>query len=142
MIDQARAERIAEHIFAAHQRRARFERLRGELAPASLDEAYVVQDAVHRRFAEAGWGPLGGHKIALTSRAVQELCGVDQPAGGAIFARTIHARPRPSRSPASCISASSSSSPSASAATCRRPARPTTGRAWRPRSRPAWRPSS
>lgn len=93
MIDQPRAERIAEHIFAAHERRARFERLRGELAPASLEEAYVVQDAVHRRFSEAGWGPLGGHKIALTSRAVQELCGVDQPAGGAIFARTIQRSP-------------------------------------------------
>jgi 2-keto-4-pentenoate hydratase len=94
MTDQARAERIAEHIFDAHQRRARFERLRGDLAPGSLDEAYVVQDAVHRRFAEAGWGALGGHKIALTSRAVQELCGVDQPAGGAIFARTIHQSPK------------------------------------------------
>ena len=82
MTDQARAERIARHIFEAHQQRARFERLRGELAPASLAEAYLVQDAVHRRFSAAGWGVLGGHKIALTSRAVQELCGVDQPAGG------------------------------------------------------------
>jgi len=93
MIDQARAERIADHIFEAHRRRARFERLRGDLAPASLEEAYAVQDAVHRRFAAAGWGALGGHKIALTSRAVQELCGVDQPAGGGIFASTIHASP-------------------------------------------------
>ena len=110
MTDQASAERIAEHIFEAHRRRARFERLRGELAPASLEEAYVVQDAVHRRFAAAGWGPLGGHKIALTSRAVQELCGVDQPAGGAIFARTIHASPATLALATSCISASSSSS--------------------------------
>ena len=93
MMDRERVERIAGHIFAAHERRARFERLRGELAPASLAEAYEVQDAVHGRFTAAGWGPLGGHKIALTSRAVQELCGVDQPAGGAIFARTIHTSP-------------------------------------------------
>ena len=41
----------------------------------------------------AGWGELGGHKIALTSKAIQELCGVDQPAGGAIFARTIKRSP-------------------------------------------------
>ena len=93
MIDRARAERIADHIFEAHRRRARFERLRGDLAPASLEEAYVVQDAAHRRFIAAGWGPLGGHKIALTSRAVQELCGVDQPAGGGIFASRIHTSP-------------------------------------------------
>ena len=93
MTEQARVKRIADHIFEGHRRRARFERLRGELAPASLEQAYLVQDAVHRRFTAAGWGELGGHKIALTSRAVQELCGVDQPAGGAIFESTIHTSP-------------------------------------------------
>ena len=93
MVDRLKATRIADHIFDAHRRRARFERLRGELAPASLAEAYEVQDEVHRRFAAAGWGELGGHKIALTSPAIQELCGVDQPAGGAIFARTIQRSP-------------------------------------------------
>ncbi|MCC2664863.1 MAG: hypothetical protein K0S35_2785, partial [Geminicoccaceae bacterium] len=82
MVDRAKAARIAAHIVDAHRRKERFQRLRGELAPASLDEAYVVQDEVHRLFREAGWGELGGHKIALTSQAVQELCGVDQPAGG------------------------------------------------------------
>ena len=60
MIDRARAERIADHIFEAHRRRARFERLRGALAPASLEEAYAVQDAVHRRGAPAGGGAGGG----------------------------------------------------------------------------------
>ena len=93
MADQAKVARIARHIFEGHERRRRFERLRGELACASLDEAYDVQDEVHRLFREAGWGELAGHKIALTSKAVQELCGVDQPAGGAIFARTVHQSP-------------------------------------------------
>jgi 2-keto-4-pentenoate hydratase len=93
MVDQAKAARIAAHIFEAHRCKERFQRLRGELAPASLDEAYAVQDAVHRRFGAAGWGELGGHKIALTSKAIQELCGVDQPAGGGIFARTIERSP-------------------------------------------------
>jgi 2-keto-4-pentenoate hydratase len=93
MADQAKIARIARHIFEGHERRRQFERLRGELAPASLDEAYDVQDEVHRLFREAGWGELAGHKIALTSQAVQELCGVDQPAGGAIFARMVHRSP-------------------------------------------------
>ena len=92
-VERTKVARIADHILQGHERRARFERLRGELAPASLAEAYDVQDEVHRRFAAAGWGELGGHKIALTSKAIQELCGVDQPAGGAIFARTIHTSP-------------------------------------------------
>jgi 2-keto-4-pentenoate hydratase len=93
MGDQARIARIARQIFEGHERRRRFERLRGELAPASLAEAYEVQDEVHRLFQGAGWGELAGHKIALTSKPIQELCGVDQPAGGAIFARTVHASP-------------------------------------------------
>jgi 2-keto-4-pentenoate hydratase len=93
MVDRAKVGKIADRIFEAHQRKARFERLRGELAPASLAEAYEVQDAVHRRFTAAGWGELGGHKIALTSKPIQELCGVDQPAGGAIFASTIQNSP-------------------------------------------------
>jgi 2-keto-4-pentenoate hydratase len=93
MMGEARIARIARHIFEGHERRRRFERLRGELAPASLAEAYDVQDEVHRLFQGAGWGELAGHKIALTSQAIQELCGVDQPAGGAIFARTVHQSP-------------------------------------------------
>jgi 2-keto-4-pentenoate hydratase len=93
MGDRAKAARIAAHIFDAHRRKERFRRLRGELAPASLAEAYLVQDEVHRLFRGAGWGELGGHKIALTSRPVQELCGVDQPAAGGIFARTIRRSP-------------------------------------------------
>jgi len=93
MPDQARVAKIARHIFEGHERRRRFERLRGELAPASLAEAYEVQDEVHRLFQGAGWGDLAGHKIALTSQAIQDLCGVDQPAGGAIFARTVHPSP-------------------------------------------------
>jgi 2-keto-4-pentenoate hydratase len=93
MIDQARVTRIARHIVDAHARRLPFRRLAGDLAPASLDEAYAAQDEVHRLFKEKGWGDLAGHKIALTSRAVQELCGVDQPAGGGIFARTVQRSP-------------------------------------------------
>jgi 2-keto-4-pentenoate hydratase len=91
--DEGKVARIARYIFEGHERRRRFERLRGELAPASLSEAYEVQDEVHRLFWAGGWGELAGHKIALTSKAVQELCGVDQPAGGAIFARTVHRSP-------------------------------------------------
>ena len=93
MAGHTKVARIARHIFEGHERRRRFERLRGALAPVSLSEAYDVQDEVHRLFRAAGWGDLAGHKIALTSQAVQELCGVDQPAGGAIFARTVHASP-------------------------------------------------
>ncbi|MEM7025372.1 MAG: fumarylacetoacetate hydrolase family protein [Pseudomonadota bacterium] len=92
--NHATEKRIARGIFAANQTRARFRRLRGADAPASMEMAYRIQDEVHRLFIdEGGMGPLGGHKIALTSRAVQELCGVDTPAYGAIFASVIRRSP-------------------------------------------------
>ncbi len=92
--DHANTAHIARRIFEANLARKRFQPLRGEVAPASLEEAYLIQDEVHRLFeTEAGMGPLGGHKIALTSRAVQELCGVDQPAYGKVFAKTIRRSP-------------------------------------------------
>jgi len=87
-------QRVAHGIFEANRTRQKFRRLRGADAPPSMEVAYRIQDEVHRLFTEeGGFGPLGGHKIALTSRAVQELCGVDQPAYGAIFASVI--RPSP-----------------------------------------------
>ena len=93
-MEQAEVRRIARKIFEANRRRERFQRLRGADAPGSMEAAYRIQDEVHRLFeAEGGVGPLGGHKIALTSRAVQDLCGVDRPAYGAIFASVV--RPSP-----------------------------------------------
>jgi 2-keto-4-pentenoate hydratase len=87
-------QRVARGIFEANRARERFRPLGGADAPPSMALAYQVQDEVHRLFAtEGGFGPLGGHKIALTSRAVQELCGVDTPAYGAIFASLIQRSP-------------------------------------------------
>jgi 2-keto-4-pentenoate hydratase len=93
-VDQHEVQRVARKIFEANRARDRFRPLRGADAPGSMEDAYRIQDEVHRLFeTESGLGPLGGHKIALTSRAVQELCGVDRPAYGAIFASVIRRSP-------------------------------------------------
>ena len=87
-------QRVARSIFEANRAREKFRPLRGADAPPSMAVAYQIQDAVHRLFeTEGGLGLLGGHKIALTSRAVQELCGVDRPAYGAIFASVVQRSP-------------------------------------------------
>lgn len=86
--------RIARKIFTANQNMERFEPLRGDDEPDSLESAYTIQDEVHRLMqSEADMGPIGGHKIALTSKAIQELCGVDKPVYGSIFAKTIRRSP-------------------------------------------------
>ena len=79
-------DRVAASLFAANRRRERFRPLRGADAPATPADAYLVQDRVSRLFETDGAaGPPVGHKIALTSKAVQELCGIDSPAYGVVF---------------------------------------------------------
>lgn len=88
-----KVELVAEALQAQHAARARFEPLAGELALGTLDEAYAAQRALIQRWSDGARGPIAGYKIALTSKAVQELCGVDHPCAGAIFATTVHDSP-------------------------------------------------
>ena len=93
-MDADQEKRIAREIFEAHQSRQGFQALRGADAPENLETAYRIQDEVDRLFqAEGDAGPMGGHKIALTSKVIQELCGVDQPAYGAVLAKSIRRSP-------------------------------------------------
>lgn len=93
-LDADQEKRIARDIFVARQSRKRFEPLRGPDRPDSLESAYRIQDEVDRLFQiEGDSGPMGGHKIALTSKAIQELCGVNQPAYGRVLADTIRKSP-------------------------------------------------
>ncbi|NQW08588.1 MAG: fumarylacetoacetate hydrolase family protein [Alphaproteobacteria bacterium] len=87
------AERVAATLAAQHAARARFEPLTGDLALGDLDQAYAAQKALIRRWETGGRGPLAGWKIALTSKAVQELVGLDHPCVGGIFASTVHDSP-------------------------------------------------
>src|SRR5688572_6275690 len=41
----------------------------------------------------AGRGAIAGWKIALTSKAMQQMTGVDQPAAGAIFSKVVFPSP-------------------------------------------------
>ena len=88
-----RIDRIARHLHDAHAARRRFENLTGDLALTSIDEAYQVQQALDRLWEEGARGPVAGYKIALTSKAIQDLVGVEQPCGGAIFASTVRDGP-------------------------------------------------
>ena len=72
-----------------HRTRTRYHPLEAAVRAAPLDDAYRVQDALHRLMTEAGRGTIAGWKIALTSKAMQQMTGVDQPAAGAIFSTVI-----------------------------------------------------
>jgi 2-oxo-3-hexenedioate decarboxylase/2-keto-4-pentenoate hydratase len=67
--------------------------LPADLRPADLGEAYAAQEALHRLYRDAGRGEIGGAKVAITTKVMQRLMGIDEPCGGAVFATEIHVSP-------------------------------------------------
>jgi 2-keto-4-pentenoate hydratase len=93
MLTDATIEATARGSFEMHRTRARYRPLEAALRAEPLEEAYRIQDAMHRLLAASGRGEIVGWKIALTSKAMQQMTGVDQPAAGAIFAKVVHPSP-------------------------------------------------
>ncbi|MEM7290116.1 MAG: fumarylacetoacetate hydrolase family protein [Pseudomonadota bacterium] len=83
--------RIARERFNGWRNREQFSQLLGEDRPHDMDEAYEVQSAVYKLMLdEAGFTGFAGHKVALTSPAIQQMCGVDEPAYGGILSEFVH----------------------------------------------------
>ena len=95
MLTTETIDATARTFLEAHRSRTRYLPLDPAIRSAPLEEAYRIQDALHRLMAGAGWGEIAGWKIALTSKAMQQMTGVDQPAAGAIFSKIV--QPSPAR---------------------------------------------
>ena len=93
MLTPETIEATARAAFDTYRSRTRYRPLDAALRKAPLDDAYRIQDALHKVMAAAGRGEIAGWKIALTSKAMQQMTGVDQPAAGAIFSKVVHASP-------------------------------------------------
>lgn len=93
MLTPETIDATARACFEVHRSRTRYRPLDSALRAAPLDDAYRIQDALHRLMADAGRGEIAGWKIALTSKAMQQMTGVDQPAAGAIFSKVVHPSP-------------------------------------------------
>jgi 2-keto-4-pentenoate hydratase len=93
MLSPETIEATARASLEMHRARARYRPLDPTVRAAPLDDAYRIQDALHRLLIEAGRGEIAGWKIALTSKAMQQMTGVDQPAAGAIFSTVVHSSP-------------------------------------------------
>jgi 2-keto-4-pentenoate hydratase len=93
MLADATLEATARASFEMHRTRTRYRPLEASLRGEPLEEAYRIQDALHTLLAGAGRGEIAGWKIALTSKAMQQMTGVDQPAAGAIFSKVVHPSP-------------------------------------------------
>ncbi len=63
----------------------------GDSVP-DLEAAYQVQDAVLEGLSDDR-GPLGGYKVAITAKPMQEMMGLSEPLGGLVHANDIKASP-------------------------------------------------
>ncbi len=82
----------ARYLDEAHRARARYQNLPEAIAPTNFEEAYAAQEALWGLW-EPRLGPIAGRKIAVTTKVMQELMGIDHPCGGAIFSSRIHTSP-------------------------------------------------
>ena len=86
------AAEAARFLDEAHRTRARYQNLPEAIAPKNFDEAYAAQEALCALW-EPRLGPIAGRKIAVTTKVMQELMGIDHPCGGTIFSSRVHKSP-------------------------------------------------
>ena len=83
------ARRAAEKLLAQHKASERFKTLGPPEAPATIADAYDIQDkyvALLRR----AHGDAVGYKVGLTSATMQAFCGIDHPIAGVVLASRVH----------------------------------------------------
>ena len=78
-------ERTIQAFLDARTQRPRWPGIPADLSPATLDEAYALQQALHLRLGAQGI-PRLGYKVGSTSPAGQHLFGLDEPVYAGIFA--------------------------------------------------------
>jgi 2-keto-4-pentenoate hydratase len=64
--------------------------LPSDCRPRDEPDGYAVQEVLHHLLAEAGLGPVAGHKIGCTTPVMQAYLGIGNPCAGGVHARTVH----------------------------------------------------
>ena len=92
-VDKARTEVTALMLMEAHDIGEQFLPFAKERGINDVAAAYRVQDAYARRLMAAGNTQPGGFKIGLTTKKMQEMCGIDSPVAGYVAANRIYTSP-------------------------------------------------
>jgi 2-oxo-3-hexenedioate decarboxylase/2-keto-4-pentenoate hydratase len=85
-----RHRRAAALIRDARLARTPIGPLPDDCRPRDEREGYVVQEVLHGLLAEAGQGPIVGHKIGCTTPVMQAYLGIANPCAGGVHATTVH----------------------------------------------------
>jgi 2-keto-4-pentenoate hydratase len=83
------AQRAAEWLLAEHRAGHRFITLGAPAAPATISDAYEIQDR-YVALLRNGDGEAAGYKVGLTSSTMQAFCGIDHPIAGVVLASRVH----------------------------------------------------
>jgi 2-keto-4-pentenoate hydratase len=83
------AQRAADALLAEHQANARFRTLGPPDGPATISDAYDIQER-YVALLRGKHGDVVGYKVGLTSATMQTFCGIDHPIGGVVLASRVH----------------------------------------------------
>lgn len=88
--EKARTEATAMMLMEAHALREQFVPFAAQREIKDVATAYRVQDAYWRRQMARDNTTPGGFKIGLTTKKMQEMCGIDSPVAGYVPANRIY----------------------------------------------------
>lgn len=83
------AAHAATTLLAEHKANVRFRTLVPPEGPASIADAYDIQDR-YVALLKGEHGEAVGYKVGLTSATMQKFCGIDHPIGGVVLASRLH----------------------------------------------------
>jgi 2-keto-4-pentenoate hydratase len=83
------ASRAAEKLFAEHKANARFTRLGPPATPATISDAYDIQER-YVGLLRGEHGAAVGYKVGLTSATMQAFCRIDHPIAGVVLDKRVH----------------------------------------------------
>jgi 2-keto-4-pentenoate hydratase len=83
------ARRAAQSLLAAHKANVQFKSLGPPDKPATISDAYDIQDR-YVALLRGEHGDAVGYKVGLTSATMQKFCGIDHPIAGVVLASRVH----------------------------------------------------
>src|ERR1700726_1611488 len=88
-MEDSAARRAAEALLAAHDANLPFKTLGPPDGPATISDAYYIQDR-YVALLRGKHGDAVGYKVGLTSAPMQAFCRIDHPIAGVVLARRVH----------------------------------------------------
>lgn len=88
MLTQDQIEQIAAELEQAERTHTLIERITARYPEATVEDSYAIQNMWSRRRLAAGHR-IVGHKIGLTSKAMQDATGITEPDYGVMFDDTV-----------------------------------------------------